>query len=236
MSKSILLADDSATIRKVVELTFGESGFHVEAVGSGREALERLDVLRPDVVLADVVMPAPTGYEICRHIKASDRPVPVLLLAGTFEAFDHDEARECGADGCLLKPFEGRTLVDRVNSLLADREAVSTGPVEAFETVETGETVEPLPEPPPPEAPAETGRTRETPPLEQQPERTATSSLPRLPRSRPELSSREIEAIADAVVRRLSDAVVREIAERVVPRVAENVVRERIRELESEDA
>ncbi|MBZ5640723.1 MAG: response regulator [Acidobacteriia bacterium] len=119
MSRTILLADDSVTIRKVVELTFGDTDFRVEAVESGREALERLDTLKPDIILADVVMPGPTGYEICKRVKASSRPVPVLLLAGTFEPFDPDRARECGADGHLVKPFESRTLVQRVEHLLA---------------------------------------------------------------------------------------------------------------------
>jgi CheY-like chemotaxis protein len=83
MRRTILLADDSVTIRKIVELTFGDSDIRVESVGSGREALERLRDLRPDLVLADVVMPGPSGYEVCRAVKASERPVPVRLLAGT---------------------------------------------------------------------------------------------------------------------------------------------------------
>jgi CheY-like chemotaxis protein len=119
MTRTILLADDSVTIRKVVEITFGDTDIRVEAVGSGREALERLDTLQPDLVLADVVMPGPTGYELCERIKASNRPIPVLLLAGTFEPFDPLRARECGADGHLVKPFESRALVQRVEALLA---------------------------------------------------------------------------------------------------------------------
>ena len=96
MRKVILLADDSATIRRVVELTFSDQDCHVECVASGSEALQRLETLKPDLVLADVVMPGPSGYEICRKIKASPRPIPVLLLAGTFETFDHEAARACG--------------------------------------------------------------------------------------------------------------------------------------------
>ncbi len=119
MTRTILLADDSVTIRKVVELTFSDSDIRVEAVESGQEALERLERLQPDLVLADVVMPGPTGYEICERVKGSPKPVPVLLLAGTFEPFDPDRARACGADGHLVKPFESRTLVQRVEALLA---------------------------------------------------------------------------------------------------------------------
>src|SRR5258706_16458784 len=119
MRRTILLADDSVTIRKIVELTFGESDIRVESVASGREALERVGELRPDLVLADVVMPGPSGYEVCRAIKASDRPVPVLLLAGTFEPFDAVQARACGSDGHVTKPFDSRQLVERVEQLLS---------------------------------------------------------------------------------------------------------------------
>jgi CheY-like chemotaxis protein len=222
MSKSILLADDSATIRKVVELTFSDTEFHIESVSSGAEAVERLEALRPDVVLADVVMPEPTGYEICRRIKSSGRPVPVLLLAGTFEAFDHEQARACGADGCLLKPFESRTLLDRVTSLLADRDAVTTSPVEPVasdpEPAETAAV--------PSAMEVEELRAPETEPVE-------IESIPDPP---PGIDSETIDAIVQAVVHRLSEDVVRQIASDVVPRVAETVIRERIRELESEDS
>ena len=119
MRRTILLADDSVTIRKIVELTFGETDIRVCSVASGREALERLDEIRPDLVLADVVMPGPSGYEVCRAVKASDRPVPVLLLAGTFEPFDAEMARACGSDGHVTKPFDSRLLIDRVERLLA---------------------------------------------------------------------------------------------------------------------
>ncbi len=119
MTRTILLADDSVTIRKVVELTFSDSDIRVEAVESGQEALERLERIQPDLVLADVVMPGPTGYEICERVKGSPKPVPVLLLSGTFEPFDPERARACGADGHLVKPFESRTLVQRVEALLA---------------------------------------------------------------------------------------------------------------------
>ena len=128
MRRTILLADDSVTIRKIVELTFGGTDIRVESVGSGREALERLPDLRPDLALLDVVMPGPSGYEVCRAIKASPRPVPVLLLAGTFEPFDAALARDCGSDGHVTKPFDARQLVERVERLLAAGSAPKPAP------------------------------------------------------------------------------------------------------------
>jgi CheY-like chemotaxis protein len=213
MNKTILLADDSATIRRIVELAFTDTDFRVEAVASGAEALPLIETLRPDIVLADVVMPEPTGYELCRTIKSSPQPVPVLLLTGTFEPFDGELARECGADGHLVKPFESVVLLERVEQLLTPPEPVEEEVISEIEAVSDAsepaadEVVEIPVDLDTPDA----GRAIEV-----------------------RLSPDEIDAIANAVVARLSDQVVREIASRVVPELAAKIVRERIQELESE--
>jgi CheY-like chemotaxis protein len=211
---SILVADDSSTIRRVVELTLGETGVRVDGAASGAEELSRLATSRPDLVLADVVMPEPSGYELCRRIKTSARPVPVLLLAGTFEAFDPRQAQACGADGYLVKPFESRTLLERVEELLA---RAARG--EALALPEP-ESAEPAPAPAPPAEPAVAA----APPP---PDRSEASRL--------ELSDEALEAVCRRVVQHLARDVVREIARDVVPRIAEAVVRERIRELEADE-
>jgi len=117
----LLIADDSATIQKVVELTFVDEGMKVASVGDGDQAISKLEEFAPDVVLADVVMPGLTGYEVCEAIKHSERfqHIPVMLLVGSFEPFDEAEARRVGADDVLTKPFQSiRQLVNRVGSLL----------------------------------------------------------------------------------------------------------------------
>ncbi|MDT7688351.1 MAG: hypothetical protein QOE46_1110 [Acidobacteriota bacterium] len=120
--RKLLLADDSPTIRKVISLTFGDEGVEVVAVGDGTEALRALeDEPPPDIILADVVMPGPDGYELCERIKRDRRlkHVPVVLLVGTFEPFNEAEARRVGADTVLTKPFQSiRDLVSKVGSLL----------------------------------------------------------------------------------------------------------------------
>jgi CheY-like chemotaxis protein len=121
MAQTILLADDSPTIRRVVELSLCDTEFRVEAVASGAAALERFERSRPDLVVADVGMPEPGGYELCRRIKQSSRPVPVLLLTGAFEPLDDERARACGVDGHLTKPFESAALLERIRGLLAAR-------------------------------------------------------------------------------------------------------------------
>ncbi|MFN3413000.1 MAG: response regulator [Thermoanaerobaculum sp.] len=121
MGRKILLADDSVTIQKVVELTFAETDFEVVAVGSGTELLERLPQERPDLVLCDVVMPDISGYEICQKLKSDPATlhIPVVLLPGTFEPFDRDRALAAGCDAILTKPFEARALIATVEELTA---------------------------------------------------------------------------------------------------------------------
>jgi CheY-like chemotaxis protein len=121
MPKTLLLADDSVTIQKVVGISFASEDIQLVTVDNGTAAVAKAKELRPDIVLADVVMPGLNGYEVCRQIKGTPglSHVPVLLLTGTFEAFDEVRAREAGSDGHITKPFEAQALVDLVNARLA---------------------------------------------------------------------------------------------------------------------
>ncbi len=123
-NRKLLLADDSTTIQKVIELTFGDEGLQVTSVGDGEEAIRQLEESPPDILLADIFMPGRTGYEVCEHVKRSEhlRSIPVVLLVGTFEPFDEAEARRVGADDVLTKPFQSiRELVGKVGALLGNR-------------------------------------------------------------------------------------------------------------------
>ncbi len=117
MSKTILLADDSVTIQKVVELTFMDQDYEVVAVSDGKAALAKLSELQPALLIADVHMPGADGYEVCRQSKEIYSGLPVLLLVGTFEPFDEQQAVACGADGHLKKPFDSQDLLAQVESL-----------------------------------------------------------------------------------------------------------------------
>jgi CheY-like chemotaxis protein len=127
--RKLLLADDSLTIQKVVSLTFNDESMEVLTVGSGAEALESLRESLPDIVLADVFMPEPNGYQLCERIKADERTrhLPVVLLVGTFEPFNEAEARRVGADEVLTKPFQSiRDLVNKVGGLLGGSDEKNT--------------------------------------------------------------------------------------------------------------
>jgi CheY-like chemotaxis protein len=119
--QTLLLADDSLTIQRVIELTFADEDIHVVAVGDGDQAIAKIDSDPPDIVLVDAGMPGRNGYEVAQHIKRAPalEHIPVLLLTGAFEPIDHQKASEAGCDGVLAKPFEPQQVIARVKELLA---------------------------------------------------------------------------------------------------------------------
>ncbi len=166
MAKTLLLADDSVTIQKVVGISFASEDVDLVTVDNGDDAVRRAKEIRPDAILADVVMPGMNGYEVCEAVKADPAlsHVPVLLLTGTFEAFDEERAQRCGAAGHVAKPFEAQVLVERVRELFARSAAAAQppaapaaagppSPAEALTQNPAAAPPEPAPPPPPP-APA----------------------------------------------------------------------------------
>jgi CheY-like chemotaxis protein len=120
MPKKILLADDSITIQKVVELTFSDGDYEVTATSNGSRAIEQIPQIRPDIILSDIIMPEKNGYELCEWVKSHPeyRTIPVILLTGTFEPFDPDRAEKAGCDAVVTKPFESQSLIQKVEELI----------------------------------------------------------------------------------------------------------------------
>jgi CheY-like chemotaxis protein len=120
MPKTLLVADDSLTIRKVIGMVLALEDFHITAVDNGIDAIARAREMRPDLVIADVLMPGRSGYEVCETLKSdpATAATPVLLLAGNFEPFDEARARAARADAHITKPFESQAFLDRVRTLL----------------------------------------------------------------------------------------------------------------------
>ena len=123
MPPTLLLADDSVTIQRVIELTFADEDIRVIAVGDGQQAIDRITADPPDVVLVDTGMPQRDGYEVATFIKQNPAlaHIPVVLLTGAFEPVDEDRARQVGCDAVLVKPFEPQVVVKRVRELLGQR-------------------------------------------------------------------------------------------------------------------
>ena len=129
MPKKILLADDSITIQKVVELTFSDGDYEVTAVNNGAKAIQKLAEMRPDIILSDIIMPEKNGYEVCEYVKSHPeyRNIPVILLTGTFEPFDPDRADKAGCDAVVTKPFESQSLIHKVEELVQQSKSNTAG-------------------------------------------------------------------------------------------------------------
>ncbi|HBR22749.1 MAG TPA: hypothetical protein DD713_09410 [Nitrospiraceae bacterium] len=145
MARRLLLADDSITIQKVVELVLAEEGFEIKAVNNGEEALAAIETFKPDVVLADIEMPKMNGYQLCEKLKAHPvtKDVPVILLSGAFEPLDEELARHVKADSFVIKPFESQELISKINASLlsASTMAETAEAVEALEAEVFAEAV-----------------------------------------------------------------------------------------------
>jgi CheY-like chemotaxis protein len=136
MKPKLLLADDSVTIQRVIELTFADEDVDVVAVGDGQLAIDRLEADPPDIVLADVDMPKRDGYEVAAYIKSRPKlaHIPVVLLTGAFEPVDQARAERAGSSDVLAKPFEPQMVINRVKQLLGrkteneEREAAAVRP------------------------------------------------------------------------------------------------------------
>lgn len=142
MAHRLLLADDSITIQKVVELVLAEEGFEIKAVNNGEEALAALETFKPDVVLADIEMPKMNGYQLCEKLKAHPvtKDVPVILLSGAFEPLDEELARHVKADSFVIKPFESQELISKINASLVSASTMAET-VEAVEAEVFAEAV-----------------------------------------------------------------------------------------------
>ncbi len=128
MTHKLLLADDSVTIQRVVELTFSGEDVQVVTVGDGEQAIARIPIELPDIVLADIGMPKRSGYDVAAFVKGrSDLShIPVLLLAGAFEPVDETRAQQVHSDGVLVKPFEPQQVISRVRGLIETSRSASS--------------------------------------------------------------------------------------------------------------
>ena len=224
MSRTILLADDSVTIRKVVELTFLDEDYELIAVEDGAQALAKLEEIDPDLVIADVHMPEADGFAVCKAAKAKSASIPVLLLVGTFESFEPEQAAAVGADDFLKKPFDSQILLRHVGDLLQGSSATSSvAAAEGVAEAQVSQSPSPEIQAPVDEVAQEAAVASEDEP-EPQPEESAGT----------EADDQLVEKVARRVVELLGPNAVQDVAWEVVPDLAEVVIKERLRELESQ--
>jgi two-component system phosphate regulon response regulator PhoB len=116
----VLIVDDDPDIVGLVRYNLSHAGFEVQAASTGREALEIIRKLPPDLVVLDVMLPDVDGLEVCRTIRQQppSRRIPILMLTAKGEEIDRVVGFEIGADDYVAKPFSPRELVLRVKSIL----------------------------------------------------------------------------------------------------------------------
>lgn len=252
MTHTLLLADDSLAIQRVVELTFAGEDVRVVAVGDGQQAIDRIAAERPDIVLADIAMPLADGYAVAEFVRSSPaiRDVPVLLLAGAFDIVEESRLSASGARGVLVKPFEPHVVINRVRELLG--------------LTHSGGEAAPPPSPPsdgnrlvtPSEAPRPARTLNADPPFWHEPAKVAPPSAappvdaasvepvqsvaapvepPAAVATPPEPAIVSIDAISSELVERIAAKVVEQLGERlrgevteVVLNVSERLVKEEI--------
>ncbi len=134
----ILLIDDDATLLDVLSMAVEDAGHEVDTASDGMQALTRLRVNPPDIVISDVNMPALDGFALLRRVREAGNEVPVILLTSRDSEIDEALGLELGADDYVAKPFSTRVLLARVAALLR-REQRRKEPAEERPDLQTGD-------------------------------------------------------------------------------------------------
>jgi two-component system, chemotaxis family, chemotaxis protein CheY len=121
MNRTILVVDDSATIRQMLTCTLQEAGFEVLQGNNGQDGLDRLEANNVDLIISDLNMPVMDGYTFIRHVRgrADRRTTPIIVLTTESSVEKKTTGREAGASGWIVKPFSPEKLLQAIGKLLA---------------------------------------------------------------------------------------------------------------------
>ena len=138
--RCILVCEDSPTQAEHTRLVLEEADYLVEVARNGREALEKLDSVKPDLIISDVVMPDMDGFALCKAVKAdqSRRRIPFVLLTSQRTPMDVIRGLELGADNFITKPFEDSHLLGRVSRIFENLEHRKRGGLDMEVSVRLG--------------------------------------------------------------------------------------------------
>jgi len=115
---NILLVDDNEKIRKLIEIYLKKEGFQVFHGNNGEEALDIIDNVKIDLIIADIMMPKMDGYELVKELREANYTLPILMVTAKDTYPDKKMGFELGADDYMTKPIDMDELILRVNALL----------------------------------------------------------------------------------------------------------------------
>jgi DNA-binding response OmpR family regulator len=209
-NRTLLCADDSPTIQKVVKLTFPEDDVKVVCVSDGDTAIRKYRELKPDLVLLDASIPVRDGYEVCEYIKrqTEGKAPPVVLLSSALEEFDSTRARQALADAFMAKPFHSNVLREKVHSLLGGpassalprREEPFSAMIDAEHPVQGGQEDKP----------------------------DGAAHRPAAPAADPTLSAGDLDTIVKRLAEIVTPRLIEELSWEILPDLVEREIRRRL--------
>jgi len=119
--KKILIADDHAEVVELVRVTLEGEDYEIVDASNGKEALKKVRLEKPDLVLLDVVMPKMDGFEVCRKLKKDPqtKEIPIIMLTAKAQEVEKEKGREVGASDYITKPFSPSALLTKIEEILA---------------------------------------------------------------------------------------------------------------------
>jgi DNA-binding response OmpR family regulator len=122
MARSVLVVDDEPSILLALEFVMKNAGFAVRTARNGEEAIKALGEERPDLLLLDVMIPPPDGYDVCQRVRSTPalKDIPIIMLTARGRDVEREKGLAMGADDYVTKPFSTRDLMTKVRELLED--------------------------------------------------------------------------------------------------------------------
>ena len=117
MGRNILVVEDDRNISELIHMYLVKEGFDVRIAGDGGKAIEEFQKQEPDLILLDIMLPVMDGWAVCAKIRETSK-VPIIMLTAKSEVFDRIQGLEMGADDYIVKPFEMKELIARINAVL----------------------------------------------------------------------------------------------------------------------
>ena len=117
MGRDILVVEDDRNISDLIQMYLVKEGFDVRIAGDGGKAIEEFQKQVPDLILLDIMLPVMDGWAVCAKIRETSK-VPIIMLTAKGEVFDRIQGLEMGADDYVVKPFETKEVIARINAVL----------------------------------------------------------------------------------------------------------------------